>query len=220
MKRAALSLASGARSNRGAMPRPSGSTTRSRCSRARQDHRHHHDLRNSDRRGAPLRRARRQARCLLHAPDHGGAEDHELRARSTRSRSTIRRKTIFSGWMFAESPGLNAVEHAIYDVWLTGCRDPNAPPPVVEVPPDISTLQDQIERKAKPRTDATAPSFSHAARRWPRPAPPPDHRPFEGEEIRIERQQRLHHLVILAPWASGWRPAVPDAGSRTAHRAA
>lgn len=53
------------------------------------------------------------------------------------------RKRIFSGWMFAESPGLNAVEHAIYDVWLTGCRDPNAPPPVVEVLPDISTLQDQ-----------------------------------------------------------------------------
>ena len=54
------------------------------------------------------------------------------------------RRRIFSGWMFAESPGLNAVEHAIYDVWLTGCRDPNAPPPVVEVLPDISTLQDQI----------------------------------------------------------------------------
>lgn len=55
------------------------------------------------------------------------------------------RKTIFSGWMFAESPGLNAVEHPIYDVWLTGCRDPNAPPPVVEAAPDLSTLQDQIE---------------------------------------------------------------------------
>ena len=57
------------------------------------------------------------------------------------------RKTIFSGWMFAESPGLNAVEHAIYDVWLTGCRDPNAPPPVVEVTPDITTLQDQIDQE-------------------------------------------------------------------------
>ena len=47
--------------------------------------------------------------------------------------------------MFAESPGLSAVEHAIYDVWLTGCRDPNAPPPVVEAPPDTSTLQDQVK---------------------------------------------------------------------------
>lgn len=28
---------------------------------------------------------------------------------------------IFSGWMFAESPGLNAVEHPVFDVWLTSC---------------------------------------------------------------------------------------------------
>ena len=55
------------------------------------------------------------------------------------------RKTIFSGWMYAENPGLNAVEHPIYDVWLNGCSDPNAPPPVIETPPDLSTLQDQIE---------------------------------------------------------------------------
>jgi len=54
------------------------------------------------------------------------------------------RRRIFSGWMFAESPGLNAVEHAIYDVWLTGCHDPNAPPPMVEAVPDINTLQEQI----------------------------------------------------------------------------
>ncbi|MBB3947882.1 hypothetical protein GGQ73_003855 [Rhizobium skierniewicense] len=31
-------------------------------------------------------------------------------------------KRIFTGWMFADSPGLNAVEHPIYDVWLTGCK--------------------------------------------------------------------------------------------------
>lgn len=46
------------------------------------------------------------------------------------------RKRVFTGWMFAESPGLNAVEHPIYDVWLTACRDPNAPPPVVESVPE------------------------------------------------------------------------------------
>lgn len=33
-------------------------------------------------------------------------------------------KKIFSGWMFAESPGLNAVEHPVYDVWLTECLGP------------------------------------------------------------------------------------------------
>jgi hypothetical protein len=31
-------------------------------------------------------------------------------------------RRIFNGWMFAASPGLNAVEHPIYDVWLTGCK--------------------------------------------------------------------------------------------------
>ncbi|MGE0564230.1 MAG: DUF2155 domain-containing protein [Pseudolabrys sp.] len=31
-------------------------------------------------------------------------------------------KQIFSGWMFASSPGLNAVEHPIYDVWLIDCK--------------------------------------------------------------------------------------------------
>ena len=40
-------------------------------------------------------------------------------------------KRIFSGWMFAASPGLNAVEHPVYDVWLIGCRmDSDIPPPV------------------------------------------------------------------------------------------
>lgn len=30
-------------------------------------------------------------------------------------------RRIFSGWMFASSPGLNAIEHPIYDVWLINC---------------------------------------------------------------------------------------------------
>ena len=33
-------------------------------------------------------------------------------------------KRIFTGWMFSASPGLHAVEHPIYDVWLTDCAQP------------------------------------------------------------------------------------------------
>ncbi|MFZ5737834.1 MAG: DUF2155 domain-containing protein [Pseudomonadota bacterium] len=36
-------------------------------------------------------------------------------------------KRIFSGWMFAASPGLHAVEHPIYDIWLTDCKNPETP---------------------------------------------------------------------------------------------
>ena len=42
--------------------------------------------------------------------------------------SKIRR--IFTGWMFADSPGLNAIEHPVYDIWLKDCRmESDVPPP-------------------------------------------------------------------------------------------
>lgn len=47
-------------------------------------------------------------------------------------------KHLFSGWIFASSPGLNGVEHPIYDVWLIGCKGGTAvisDNPVVAPPP-------------------------------------------------------------------------------------
>ena len=39
-------------------------------------------------------------------------------------------RRIFTGWMFAESPGVNAIEHAVYDVWLKSCKqNSDVPPP-------------------------------------------------------------------------------------------
>lgn len=32
-------------------------------------------------------------------------------------------EAVFSGWMFASSPALSAMEHPIYDVWVLGCAD-------------------------------------------------------------------------------------------------
>jgi hypothetical protein len=43
-------------------------------------------------------------------------------------------KRIFTGWMFAATPGLHAVEHPIYDVWLTNCKG-GASAPVAEAQP-------------------------------------------------------------------------------------
>ena len=34
---------------------------------------------------------------------------------------------IFTGWMFAESPALNPLEHAVFDIWLTECAVPLRP---------------------------------------------------------------------------------------------
>lgn len=43
---------------------------------------------------------------------------------------TLNRKIrrIFSGWMFADSPGLNAVEHPVYDIWLKDCKQSSEVP--------------------------------------------------------------------------------------------
>lgn len=38
-------------------------------------------------------------------------------------------KRIFTGWMFADSPGLNAIEHPVYDVWLKTCKTSSKVPP-------------------------------------------------------------------------------------------
>ena len=31
---------------------------------------------------------------------------------------------LFSGWMFASSPAVSALEHPVYDIWVIDCADP------------------------------------------------------------------------------------------------
>lgn len=31
---------------------------------------------------------------------------------------------LFSGWMFASSPAVSALEHAVYDLWVVDCEEP------------------------------------------------------------------------------------------------
>jgi hypothetical protein len=70
-------------------------------------------------------------------------------------------KRIFSGWMFAASPGLHAVEHPIYDVWVTDCKG-GKNPNVAEVPPD-----------AAPKPPARAPQPPQRRQPPPPPRGPP-----------------------------------------------
>jgi hypothetical protein len=72
-------------------------------------------------------------------------------------------KRVFTGWMFASSPGLHAVEHPIYDVWLTDCKNPVQtvaatpdPAPPAPSPPPARTppapKQTAPKRPAAPQT--------------------------------------------------------------------
>lgn len=53
------------------------------------------------------------------------------RATAARRGVTPEPKPVFSGWLFAESPSLNPVQHPVYDVWLKSCtmRLPEGPSP-------------------------------------------------------------------------------------------
>jgi hypothetical protein len=39
------------------------------------------------------------------------------------------RTELFSGWMFASSPAVSALEHPVYDVWVVDCEEPIEPRP-------------------------------------------------------------------------------------------
>jgi len=68
-------------------------------------------------------------------------------------------KRIFTGWMFASSPGLNAVEHPIYDVWLTGCEAPQTGAVAASTPPPSApagTAPQARPRQAPPNRQPVA----------------------------------------------------------------
>ncbi len=98
-------------------------------------------------------------------------------------------KRIFTGWMFADSPGMHGVEHPVYDIWLTDCKggteiiheapavvDAPAPEPsdadLTAQPPDAKAVNAPKKRgKPKPASGAveSSPLDLGAA---PSPAPP------------------------------------------------
>jgi hypothetical protein len=85
-------------------------------------------------------------------------------------------KRIFSGWMYAASPGLHGVEHPIYDIWLTDCKapdttvvsaQPDPPKPAPSPPPPAKRAPKQVQRSSPP----PQPQFQQ--QQPPPPAPPP-----------------------------------------------
>ena len=48
---------------------------------------------------------------------------------------------LFSGWMFASSPALSAMDHPVYDIWVLDCKGEGQQPEVVSsetIPSDVS----------------------------------------------------------------------------------
>src|ERR1700676_2683990 len=86
-------------------------------------------------------------------------------------------KRIFSGWMYAASPGLHGVEHPIYDIWLTECKAPDttvvnaAPPP--EAPKPVAAPPPPAQKRAPPKQAVRPPPPPQLQTQQQQPPPPP-----------------------------------------------
>jgi hypothetical protein len=86
-------------------------------------------------------------------------------------------KRIFSGWMFAASPGLHGVEHPIYDIWLTDCKDPQttvvSAAPESQKPAASPQPAQRRQRQAAPRPPSPLPPQQYQSQQVAPPPPPP-----------------------------------------------
>jgi hypothetical protein len=65
--------------------------------------------------------------CETSAPDEDAPEAAaymtiDSQPRPLGGRAPLAPKQVFRGWMFASSPGINPLQHPVYDAWLIACR--------------------------------------------------------------------------------------------------
>ena len=142
-------------------------------------------------------------------------------------------KRIFSGWMFAASPGLHGVEHPVYDVWLKDCKggtqiirspvagpDVSAPPPANAAPPSgppkkprrTITPQNPVD----PTVESLPPSGDPMLNEPPveRPAAPPIQRPSAAPPADLGPPVEVGAGPGSAPAAPAPRPPKPPKPKR------
>lgn len=100
-------------------------------------------------------------------------------------------KKIFSGWMFAASPGLHGVEHAVYDVWLTDCKGGST------ITRETAALPEENVLAPPPPRPGTVPR--------PRTSPAPG----GGQQARPADSPVLSGPLDGAPPAAAQRPRPP-----------
>ena len=85
-------------------------------------------------------------------------------------------KRIFSGWMYAASPGLHGVEHPIYDIWLTDCKVPDTT--IVSAQPDApKPAPPPAQKRAPPKQAPRPPPQPQFQPPQEQPPPPPQRQP-------------------------------------------
>src|SRR5215475_8659188 len=100
--------------------------------------------------------------CYTRPPTETSNTDAFVEVDEVTLQGEVRR--IFTGWVFAASPGLHAVEHPIYDIWLTDCKDPvvTAEKPADPPPPATTPARTQQQRPPAQQKQARPPAQQQA----------------------------------------------------------
>jgi hypothetical protein len=80
-------------------------------------------------------------------------------------------KRIFSGWMYAASPGLHGVEHPIYDIWLTDCKVPDVTIVSAQPDPPKPPPPPPVQKRAPPKQAQRPPPPQAQFQQQPPPPP-------------------------------------------------
>ena len=115
-------------------------------------------------------------------------------------------KRIFSGWMFADSPGLHGIEHPVYDIWLTDCKGDgpliHEAPEVADAPPPDAPDSDPNAAAPDPKAAAAAAAAAQAKKKRSRSRPI------------VDVSARPGHARLAAPAIGRSAPVQPQAPSR------
>ena len=98
-------------------------------------------------------------------------------------------KRIFSGWMFADSPGLHGVEHPIFDIWLTACKGGT-----------VVIREGPVAETSAPNPDESPPTDPGADAASPEKVPPP---------VQAVKKKKPKPAVVAAPDAAPTAPFEP-----------
>ncbi len=112
-------------------------------------------------------------------------------------------RRIFTGWMFAASPGLHGIEHPVYDIWLVDCKGGTEliAEPRDEDAPAVAQQPTRPERGQRNQPGQQPPAEVASGDRL-------DVAPPRGRETRPVQQPRQRFFPTNpAPGGAGWDPA-------------
>lgn len=101
--------------------------------------------------------------CERSAPDEAVQDSVayltiDSQPRAAPGRAPVPARQAFKGWMYASSPGLNPMEHPVYDAWLISCRSSAPVTAPVAARPAVAASTPVAKAPAPKTSPAAAPA--------------------------------------------------------------